>query len=121
MKWVLESWSSGVLELQRRRTPPLQYSNSSSLRINQGLVLCGAHGLEFPQAGPDFPWLAAMANYRVESLQAVAGDAKNGGILGGNPAAGNEFLGHGCGHAPGRLGENPFALGEHLDALADLV
>ena len=51
-------------------------------------------GFELAQAGLDFARLAHVAGHGVERLQAVAGDAKNGGIIPRNFARRNEFLCH---------------------------
>src|SRR6266536_5312424 len=80
--------------------PRLQWLLSS---IDQRLVLRGQQALEFAQARFNLARLAAVTRHRIESFQSVAGDAENGRIFGGNPAAGNEFLGHTQGHSTRRF------------------
>src|SRR5581483_11245898 len=55
--------------------------------------LGGEQRLEITEAGFDLARLTDLANNRVEGLEAVAGDAEHGGIIGGNPPGGNQFLG----------------------------
>ena len=62
-----------------------------------------------------------MADDRIQRFQAVAGDAKHGGIVGRNFAGGNQFLGHADGDAAGGFGEDAFAFGQQLDAFANFV
>ena len=56
----------------------------------------------------------------VGGLQAVAGDADDGGLVGRDAAVGVEARGDGCGDAACGLGKDAFGLGEFLDAGDDL-
>ena len=76
---------------------------------------------EFAQARLDFTRFAAVTVDGVQGLEAVAGDADDGGRVLRNLAGCNEFLGHAHGHAAGGLGKNAFRLGEQLDRVADFV
>src|SRR5581483_2077345 len=69
----------------------------------------------------NFARMAHMADDGIEGLEAVAGDTKDGGIIGGNFAGGNQFLGDADRHAAGGFGENALVLGEQLDAFTDFV
>ena len=77
--------------------------------------------LEFAQARLDFTRFAAVTVDGIQGLEAVAGDADDGGRDPWNLAGRNELLGHAHGHAAGGLGKNAFRLGEQLDRVADFV
>ena len=52
-----------------------------------------------------------MIFHGIKRLQPVAGDTKHGGIIGGDSATGNEFLGDAHGHAASGFGKDAFGLG----------
>src|SRR5437879_5280943 len=53
----------------------------------------------------------------VGGLQAVAGDADNGGFVGFDAILGDEFLRHACGHATGCFRKDAFGFGKQFDGL----
>src|SRR5881394_2672292 len=76
---------------------------------------------ELAQARLDFTWFADMARHGIKGLEAVAGNAENRGIAGGNFPGGNQLLRHAHGHATSGLGKDAFTLGQQADAFTDFL
>src|ERR1700692_3282745 len=64
--------------------------------------------------------LRILAGEGIGGLETVAGDADDGGLVGGDAAIGVETGGDGGGDAAGGLGEDALGLGELLHAADDL-
>src|SRR5271163_2665799 len=71
---------------------------------------------EIGQARPDGALLHVVGDKGVGGLEAVAGDADHGGLVGADAAIGVEARGDGGGDAASGLGEDAFGLGELLHA-----
>ena len=95
--------------------------NAATFYLRADLSLTRQHRFKLPQARLDFARLADVAHDGIERLQAVAGDAEDGGIIRRNLARGNEFLGHAVVTPPAGFREDAFVLGEQADAFADFV
>src|SRR5687768_13224751 len=91
------------------------------LDVNQSAFRRRQDSFEFAEAGFDFARLAGVAVDRIESLQAVSGDAEYNGIFGGNLARRDQLARDTERHAARGLGENAFGLREKFNCLANLI